>query len=163
MKLLIYKFSSAKNNNKKNLALSIERFLFLSCVFVFTALIIVQAALLNPAVRASLSLNSELEGTPLGTEEILYAEGKLVLKVIDGKKNYNLKVLINGDEAAYFNENKAEITVRNGDVIEIDGTDVQDDVKVAVVYKSENILTDCLNKAVVVNSNIRKFIKVRIQ
>jgi hypothetical protein len=141
---------------------NLERFLFLSCIFVFVALIIAQAALLSPAVRTSLSLNSDLEGAPLGTEEILYAEGRLVLQAFDAKKDYNLKVLVNGDEVARFADNKAELTVRNGDVIEIDGSSVHNDVKVAVVYKSDNILTDCLNKAVLVNSNVRRFMKVRI-
>jgi len=163
MKFLLYRVKRRRSNNRRTAAFNIERILFVAFVTTFVAMIIVQAVLMNPAVGTSLSINEEFEGAPLKAEEFLYAEGRLVLQLIEGVEDYNLKVLVNGDEAARFSDKNVEITVRDGDVIEIDGSDVENHARVAIVYKSDNILSDCVNKAVSVNSNIRRLVKVRIK
>lgn len=163
MKFLLYRVNTKKKKMEREFALNIERILFLSFIVTFVTMIIVQAALMSPAVRTSLAINDEFEGAPLGTEEFLYNEGKLVLQLLGGEANHNLKILINGDEAARFSDISLEIAVRNGDVVEIDGSDVHDEIEVAVVFKSDNVASDCLNKVVKVNSNVQRLLKVKVE
>ena len=81
MKIIIFKTSrkQKKQRNKKIFSAYIfEKILFSTFVFVFISLIIVQAAMTNPNVRAVLVSENSLEGNPLQNEEYLYKEGKFL-------------------------------------------------------------------------------------
>lgn len=163
MKLIMYKVKQGKKNERRGNGISMERLLFLSFVVTFVLLVIVQAALTSPAVRETLSISDELEGVPLGVEEFLYNEGKLGLELVNEENNQELKVLVNGDEVEVFSSKYIDIAVKDGDVVEIDGSYVQGEIEVRIISKSDNISTDCIAKSVKVNSNIEKLVKVRVK
>jgi len=162
LKVLVFRVNSKKRIPRQNKKLDIEKLLFVSVLVTFTLLIVVQGALLDPAIRTFLAIDEQYEGTPLADEEFLYNEGVLYLQVADMKEHHNVKVLVNGDEVARFDEARLQITVRNGDVIEIDGTDAYETVEVVVKSGSENISRDCLNARVKVASDIRKLVRVKL-
>ncbi len=142
--------------------MDIEKLLLVSLLVTFIILIVVQGALLDPAVRTFLSIDEQLEGTPLADEEFLYSEGILYLEVTDAREHHNLKVLVNGDEVARFDRARLQVTVRNGDVVEIDGSDVYETVEVAVASGSENVSPECLNARVTVSSDVKKLVRVKL-
>lgn len=162
MRVLIYRVNSKKKVPRQGNKLNIEKLLFVSVLVTFIMLIVVQGALLDPAVRAFLSIDEQFEGTPLADEEFLYSEGVLYLQVADAEEHHNLKVLVNGDEVARFDRAKLQITVRNGDVVEIDGSGVHETVEIVVVSGSENISPDCLNAKVMVTSDVKKLVRVKL-
>lgn len=161
--MLLFRVSRKNSRQAESKKNRVEKFLLRSFIITFTLLIVVQAALTNPAVRTSLAMNDELEGKPLGMEEYLYNEGKISLKITDAQSSPLLKVLVNGDVVASFLENPLEIAVRDGDVVEIDGSDVGRPISVAVVSKSDNISDDCLYKSVTVNSNVMRIVRIRMK
>ena len=162
MKLYLFKVNSNFRIRKKGAAINFERIIFTSFIISLTMLVIVQAALTNSAVRTVLSAGSNFEGVPLGTEEFLYKEGEINLGISSESGNENLKVLLNGEEVAKFTGNKVSLKVKDGDVIEVDASDVPDTVEVVVLAKSSNINTDCVGKRTYVKSAIKRLLRVEI-
>lgn len=163
MKLLLYRINTKTKSSKRKLRINFERVLFISFIVTFVIMVFVQAALTSPSIRASLSISDELEGTPLAMEEYLYSKGEIVLQLINSKKNESLKILVNGEEVGSFLQKNVKIKVKNGDVIEIDGSSVNEDMEIAIISKSDNIITECIGKRILVNSNIKKIVKVKIE
>ena len=160
---LLYKVSSNTRSWREKLKFNIEKILFFCFIITFVLMIFVQAAITNPSIRASLSINDELEGTPLAMEEFLYNRGNIVLKLANLDKDENAKILVNGEETSSFIKNTVDVKVKNGDVIEIDASRTGNKIEVIALSKSGNIVTDCVNKRVKVDSNIKKMIKVKIR
>jgi hypothetical protein len=143
VKLLIFRAGTTGKRIRKGKEPSIERFLTTAFLTAFVIMILAQAALMSPVVRAFLSVDNELEGRPLGLEEYLYSEGFIVLEIIGSDSKGDVKVLVNGIETERFSESRLMITVREGDIIEIDGTDAKQDVEVRIAEKSENVSQQC--------------------
>jgi len=162
LKVLIYRVNSKKRIPRQNKRPNIERLLLVSVMVTFIMLVVVQGALLDPAIRTFLSVDEQFEGAPLSDEEFLYSEGILNLQVADLEEHHNVKVLVNGDEVARFDKAMLQITVKNGDVIEIDGTDANETVEVVVASGSENISQECLNARVKVTSDVKKLVRVKL-
>lgn len=167
MKFVFYSVRSRKNKKEKGynvrgLRINFERLLFISFIVTFILLIFVQAALMSPSVRTFMSVNNGYEGVPLGPEEYLYKEGQLELETSETENAGELKILINGDEAAAFTSKNISINVKDGDVVEIDGSTVQESVEVGITSKSTNITSDCIGKRIRVKSNVKKLLKVKI-
>lgn len=163
MKLLVYKVRTGKNRKRDRRVINLEKLLLISAVAAFSVMIMVQILFLNPSISTFLNSNSKMDGVPLGQEEYLYKQGEIVLQLVGSNKNSDLKVLVNGDEVACFNEKKVNLTVKDGDVVEIDGSMCKNEAEVAVVSKSSNISSDILNKSVKVRSAIVKIAKLSIQ
>lgn len=163
MKLILFNYKQFSRGRHKDQKLNIERLLFLSCIIVFILMLFVQAALTSPSVRTFLNGQSTLEGQPLGVEEYMYAQGILGLQLISSQSNSELKILLNGEQFEVFNENVVNLSVKNGDVIEIDGSSVMGENEVKIVSKSTNITNNCLNKNIKVNGNIKQLIKVTVK
>jgi hypothetical protein len=162
VKLLIFRAGTTGKRIRKGKEPSIERFLTTAFLTAFVIMILAQAALMSPVVRAFLSVDNELEGRPLGLEEYLYSEGFIVLEIIGSDSKGDVKVLVNGIETERFSESRLMITVREGDIIEIDGTDAKQDVEVRIAEKSENVSQQCLNKSVRTKSDVRRLTIIRL-
>lgn len=143
--------------------MKLERVLFTAFFITFIVMIFVQAAMINPSIRTFITSTNEYEGAPLGVEEYLYSQGELGLKLVNAESNDNLKVLVNGDQVAAFTSRGVSLKVKNGDVVEIDGSNVDVDSVVGIVSKSANITTDCVNKTVNVKLEVKRLVKVKIE
>lgn len=162
MKFLFYKVKKRKTQRSEALSMSVERLLFFSFIVTFILMIIVQTALLSPSIRTFLSVDSEYEGTPLALEEYLFEDGGLTLKLINSGKNNLIKVMVNGDPVAAFETSEINLRVKNGDVVEIDGSKSKSAEEVEITSKTDNVISDCLNKKVKVQSNIKTLVRVRV-
>jgi hypothetical protein len=162
MKFVFYKVKNKKKQRNAAFGVSVERMLFFSFIGTFILMILVQTALLSPSIRTYLSVDSEYEGTPLALEEYLFEDGALTLKLVNTEKNSLIKVLVNGDSVADFSINEVSIRVKDGDVVEIDGSQSKSAAEVKVISKTENVISDCLNKPVRVQANIKSLVKVRV-
>lgn len=138
-----------------------EKVLLIAFITVFALLITAQAALTDFSVRIALNADDRLEGRPLGPEEYLYDEGEIVLNLLDGEFGEEIKVLLNGTEASDFSQSEISLRVKDGDVIEIDGSRIAYDSSVKTVSGSGGIRRDCLGKSVTVNSNTKALVKIR--
>lgn len=170
MKFIVYKVpkkgkykNAIREKRLINSSFSFERSLFSFIIGVFILLVIVQGALLTKSVRASLSLDQELEGDPLQAQEYLYKTGSVELELKSGFANPDVKVLINGEEAGVFNMDLITLQVKDGDVVEIDGSAVPGPVEVIVGAKSDNILTDCISTSITTESDIRLLTSIKLK
>ncbi len=163
MKFIVFKANTrGKQPNKRDYRLSFERLLFILFILTFSLLIIIQTALINPSTRTFLTSDSELEGTPMGVEEFFYEEGSVSLSLLGEEPNPELKVLVNGEAVAAFDEMLISVDVKDGDVVEIDGSSSGTGAGVEVVSKSDNIKTQCVGKKVSVKGNIKKVTDINI-
>jgi hypothetical protein len=139
--------------------ISFERAVFLVFILAFSVLIIAQMLLFTPSTRVFLTQNGELDGKPLGIEEYLYNKGEIVLQSIADE---NLKVLVNGDEIAAFKSSNVTLPVRDGDVVEIDGSALKKDVEVRIISKSDNVIVDNTEEKIKVNSDVKILTKIKV-
>ena len=163
MEFIALKVKHTRKRVKKNFRFNIEQILCSLSIILFTIMIIMQGILTIPAARTSLVTNRELEGKPLGTEEYLYAQGEIVLGLKGKKTDENLKILINGKEIASFQTSNVILTVKDGDVLEVDGSDVPNSVEIEVANTSGNIIPGIIGKRVIVNSEVKKLTRVRMK
>lgn len=141
-----------------------ERVLIISFITVFAIMLIAQAALANPNLWPSIAIGAQFEGKPLGIEEFLYDEAKIVIELLNNQSNPLLKVMVNGDEIAVFDRKTIEINVKAGDVIEIDGSEIQDKAEVKLMSESGNISEECLYKRIVLSpENTRELIRIKMK
>ena len=161
MKFLICRVKQKKDTRIGEL--TFERVIFFAFIAAFTLLVVVQAALISPSVKTFVNESEEFDGTPLGIEEYLYQEGEIRLKLLKGDPDGSVKILLNGDEAAVFNSQTQNLTVKDGDIVEIDGSEAENDVEVAIVGRSDNIVNDSVNKMIRVKSEVKPLAQIRME
>lgn len=150
-------------NNSRSLRTRMERLLFASFVVAFAALVVIQGMLMNPSVRTFLTADSAFEGSPLGVEEFLYDQGELGLRLSGVEDGQLVKIMVNGEVVGNFAEKEQVLQVTNGDIIEIDGSEVATPVNVEIISASSNVLTQCLNQEFSVHSNVTKLLEVELE
>ena len=161
IKVKIFKFKSNHDQSENNTFL--ENLLFGTCILCFLVLIIVQIILAVPSFRNTLHLNDKSIGLPLKGDEYLYTQGQMTLKILGEDPDPMLKILVNGDKVAQFDSTEAIINVRDGDVIEIDGSQSLVEHVVKVESITTNINAKCKNAVIRVENNIRKLVKVQME
>lgn len=163
MKVLMYKFNSNAKVASHARRINIERLLFIFFIISFMLLVIIQAALTDPAVRAAVSADAGIDGVPLGQEVFLYEEGSLVLTLANHAPDANLKILINGSVIGGFDEPNIKVSVKDGDVVEIDGSEIDYRADIVIMSKSQNIETDCVGDSITTNFDVTGLVKVKMR
>ena len=162
MKVILFNYKDKRKDKKYNKPVNFERFLFKSFLVVFVLLLGVQAALLNPDIRSSITMQESIEGQPLGAEEYLYNAGTIEIELLEENSIPALKILVNGEEKACFDVKNVLVDVIEGDVIEIDGSGVSDKVNIAISSVSTNIDKEYIGKTFQINGNVQNIFKVKI-
>ena len=160
MKIKTFRFGNSADNKDKNTIF--ENVLFSTCIICFCVLILVQILLVIPSVRSSLNLSDKSIGAPLSSDEYLYNQGQMTLKMIGIEPDPAVCILVNGEAVAMFENMEMNINVKDGDVVEIDGSQSQIGHIVKVETISSNINSNCLNAVVTVERNMKKLLKVRV-
>lgn len=167
MKIVVFRASKEKKKiNPKAAArfvnFGVEKILFFAFVCVFIALVFVQGTLMNPSMRTFLVNDKKVDGRALAKEEYLYKEGQISIALLESENNQDLKLLVNGDEVAAFDENLVTLSVKDGDVIEVDGSLIESETEVEIISASDNVAGIEVGKKVKVNSNIEEIARVSI-
>jgi hypothetical protein len=167
MKIVVFKARKEKKKiNAKTAArlvnFGVEKILFFAFVCVFIALVFVQGTLMNPTMRTFLVNDKDIAGRALGDEEYLYKEGQISIALLESESNQDVKILVNGDEVAAFNENLVTLSVKDGDVIEVDGSLIEGETEVEIISASDNVAGIEVGKKVKVNSNIEEIARVSV-
>ncbi|HEY5587285.1 MAG TPA: hypothetical protein VIK78_22715 [Ruminiclostridium sp.] len=161
MKLKVFKFINSKENNKDKSTI-FENILFVVCIVCFVVLVSVQIVLVIPSARDSLNLTDKSIGAPLSSDEYLYNQGQITLKMIGTDPDPTVRILVNGDNVAMFEKLEMNINVKDGDVIEIDGSQSLLDHIITVASASTNINSKCSTAVAKVETNIQRLVKVQI-
>lgn len=155
--------NTSESKNTKFKKFDIEKLIFGVVSFLFVVLVVVQVALIEPNVRTLLVVDSRYDGEILKPEEFLYKTGTIELELLSSNFNENIYVLINGEIKTNFSTKSVIIPVKNGDVVEVDGSKYQSPIEVRIKGKSNNILGESINNKFTVNSNIEKIINIKIE
>lgn len=150
-----------KNNGGDGKGSTFENLLFSICIICFIALVIIQIIFMVPSVREYLNLTDKSIGVPLGEDEYLYGRGQITLKMNGTQPDPEVQVLINGDTVQKFDNLLMNIEVKDGDVIEIDGTQSSSGHIITVDEISSNISGACKNSVARVESNFQRLLKVK--
>lgn len=151
-----------KRNKRAKSEETFEHLLYFSFVVIFFVLVISQTILMSPTMHSYLETNNSVEGVPLGPEEYLYDRGKISLALSGREIDENLKVLINGEEAAAFSVNELDLEVKSGDVIEVDARNSELPVNIEVVTASSNMSSVYIGQIFKISSASQKILKVRL-
>jgi hypothetical protein len=162
MKIAIFKVGKGKKDQRKRIKSNTEKAFVITFFALFASLVLTQLLLAAPSTRKLLVKDAEFEGSLIGIEENLFSEGELELELQNIQKDENLNILINGDEVAAFSDKSMVLKVRDGDVIEIDGTNTDSPAVVKITKSSRNIENSCVGKEFRIESELKNLINVKI-
>lgn len=159
-------------NNKKNKpgikvlnieGLKIERALTITLCTCFMVVIAAQLFMTFPNLRMFLTQEDKVEGVFLEKNDTLYNKGTLLIELVDCERMDGAWVLVNGRKAADFSSKQVSITVKDADLIEIDGTKARYPFKAKVAsYNSNiNLLTD--NSTLDIDGNIGILARIKLK
>ncbi|WP_066640019.1 hypothetical protein [Desulfolucanica intricata] len=81
-------------------------------------------------------------------------------------KNYSslprARVLVNGEQQKEFLDRYVTVSVKHGDVIEIDGTQYKHSLEIEVINTSREILSPCPGQIIKVNGNLARVGTVKL-
>ncbi len=118
---------------------SFERILTILTCILLGMLLCIQGVLTNKKARSLLNLEDELYGNVLGKEEYLYTHGSISLKLLHLQQCPEIEVLRNGEYVKRFTNKQLTIPVVDGDIIEIEATDIKSTVYINIVESSEGM------------------------
>lgn len=122
-----------------------ERVLIVSTGLLLFVLLLSQALLINPNIRSMLSLVERLEGVPYERTEqeeeqetvapsaVSEDPVLLELSIVNDVDASQLNVHVNGEAVmAFGNNNSVELSVREGDLVEVDGDPTLQNIEIVV-------------------------------
>ena len=163
MKVIAFKFKGDKKitpDEQKPKIETYENLVFKVLFVCFVVLVTAQETLAIPTVRQKLNLNDKSIGTPLQQDEYLYNQGQLTLSIMDGNADPMVKILVNGDEVAFFENSSMAINVKEGDVVELDASSSPIEHLIKITSVTSNIENRCMGAYTEVDSNIKRLVKV---
>lgn len=106
-------------------------------VIIFMILLIITQGLHTvDSIRPILSKSIKLEGKSIQNNNIEYG---MIEMATDIPSYLNLFIYINGEKSDKFNKPKTSIKVKDKDIIEIRAIDTNENIKVSITNKSDNI------------------------
>lgn len=141
----------------------IESILIISFSVCFVLLVIAQLLMTNPGTRVLLTREEEVEGVFLEKSDELYNKGVLIVELQSHDKMEGLWVCVNGQRAVRFSSKQISLSVKDADLIEVDGTEVSEPVRVKVVSCSNNVRLPIDNSGLKIDKNIGVLARVRLK
>lgn len=144
-----------KNETIKHRAAElVERLLKLTFLISFIVLILSQAVLTDPSIRAAFNKDAS-DGAALGSEAYLFEPCKMELKLNNIEYCPELKVMVNGDETEAFFNDTVLLELKEGDVIELDASMLLISADVQITAVTSNI-SELLGRTFSVSGGIVK-------
>jgi len=162
-----------KNHNFIKFADVFERYLIRFIIANLVILIAFQIILTQENLRIRISRADVIEtaGEIAGTKEVsggVLEKGEIQPEYLTLELDYHialpkLKILVNGMNVADFSSKQVVLRVKNGDLIEIDGTYYPYTVGVKVISNSPLIVSPKVGDKIFVNGSIESLGKINIQ
>lgn len=132
----------------------VERLLMLIFFTSFILLVLSQAALTDPSIRAAFNRDAS-DGAVLGSEAYLFEPCKMELKLYNAEYCPELRVMVNGDEREAFWSDTILLELKKGDVVELDASKLLISADIQITAVSGNI-SELLGKSYTVSGGIVK-------
>lgn len=141
----------------------IEKRIVTLSIICFFLLIAIQVLMINPLARNILTQEEKVEGVFLQNSTETIDRGTLVLELVDCSSMNTLWVMVNGQRIGRFSGTQVILPVEDGELIEIDSTEINNSAKVRIVSYSKNISLLINNSPLEVQKNIAVLARVRIK
>jgi len=161
LKVFTFRAGGRIGKHTKPMNFNLEKTLFYTCILLIVLL--VGAQILNPFLDKFSNNGYDFRGRELSEQEFLYNTGTISLKLIDKEYDVDAKILVNGDEVANFDTNPVNITVKESDVIQIDGSSCKNALTVAILDTSSKIKDKDVLKTVEVENGIKTIGQIRMR
>lgn len=129
---------AGKNEKKHEKGRLIETLLIRSCIAALLLLVVSQTVLTIPSVRTAF-FNEGTDGEPLGREVYSYKPCRLELSLVNMDECPELAILVNGEAAETFQGKSVLLDLKDGDVVELDATEVLVPPVIQISAVSRNI------------------------
>ncbi len=123
-----------------------EVLLMRACIITLAMLVISQAVLFEPSVRTAF-FNEGADGEPLGSEAYFFVPCRMELSLSNMDECPELKILVNGVIVDSFQGKSVLLDLKEGDVVELDASEVLVMPTVQISAASRNI-EDLLGKKI---------------
>lgn len=142
----------------------IERVLKKTVVILIVSISLVQLFYRIP-IMGNKGMNARIvEGRPIRPVEFFYSEGFVILKIESNPfVGKSIKILVNGDEVCDMRNLENKILLKNCDVLEIDGTLINEEVTIRITKKSDNMQNSCVNKLLKIQGNLIKVFTAMVE
>ncbi|WKV09043.1 hypothetical protein Q2T46_00860 [Thermoanaerobacterium sp. CMT5567-10] len=127
----------------------------------FLTVVITQVLMLNDNIRVFLNSTEKIEGININT--YLSKDGTLKLELVNMEKAPNAYVLINSDPKYSFKNKSVDISIKQGELIEIDGTKYKQTMYIKVVDSSDNVIEPQRTAVIKVDGGIEVVGRVRLK
>lgn len=141
--------------------LSFDNMIAFFVILGFLTMVVTQVLMLNDNIRVFLNSTEKIEGININT--YLSNDGTLELELINLDKAPKAFILINGDPKYSFKEKKLKINIKQGDLIEMDGTNYNQALYVKVIDSSDNVIEPQKTAVIKVNGDIEVIGGVRLR
>jgi hypothetical protein len=142
----------------------LERILIICFTICVLLLITAQFLMTNPSIRVFLTQEENAEGAFFEQSGTIYDKGILSIELIDSARlRDDAWVLVNGLKVTNFTQKQVSISVKDGDLVEIDGTKVSNAFAVKVSSYSSNAKLIIDNSSLVVNRSIGVLARVKLK
>lgn len=156
----------------------LERFLRQLIVLGIATIIFAQLLMTTEYGRHLLSQTDRMEGTtvqPLNFKESVNAlpsriklednqpKASISLRLLTNIHQGNVKVLLNGREAAHFTDEVLTLQVQNNDILQIDTAECSNIVTLQIIGVSHNLAFPKLNTSLVCKGNVATLGRVKLK
>lgn len=146
--------------NVRHYAKTVERWLLRAAVFGILLLVTVQALLKDDPARGYLTYIERLEGTRLEEPLAIPATATprtyvIVIHLVSREQAERARVLVNGVAAGDFAQPRLQMSVRAGDVIELDGSAYQETLRFRVTATSRDLVRPALGREIATKGDVR--------
>lgn len=132
-------------------------------VILFTMLAASQILLLNHTLKSFISRIDKLEGKSISDSQLFIQKGEIEVSIENNTTLRPLIFYVNGEDTAVFSGKSIRIQVKNGDVIEVGGSEMSDTAILKVFSVSDNIIVPELGKLIYVNNNLVLIDRIKIK
>ena len=112
-----------KDTKKRGRGYLLEALLIRASIIALSILVVSQAVLSIPSVRAAF-FSEGTDGNPLGSETYAYIPCRMELSLTNMDECPELKILVNGETTEIFQGKSVLLDLKNGDVVELDASEV---------------------------------------
>lgn len=139
-----------------------EKLLYGLTILSLVLLFFFQSIQFVPAFNKMIIKQQSREGTPIAKEEFLYKKGEITLCLADLKSSPQLKVLVNGEEKGFFSNNELTLELVDGDIVEVDASEVSENIKIYISKASTVISEEYSRKSFFIGNSVQKLFKFEI-
>jgi hypothetical protein len=155
-----------KYNRYNNWWLTIEKLLVRIAILLFIALYASQFANFIIVQKGGSLLTKQIEkyeGKPISDSQTKINTGTVELAVTSNSDYRNMQIFVNGEYYTGFDKKSVTLTVKNNDIIEVNGINNEYPAKIRITSVSDNISGIRQDDTILVNKNLVNAGRIRLK